>query len=651
VSVVAVNGAGRSAAGTATFTPATTPGAPLNVRARPGSIIVTWDPPTDTGGAVISSYDITVTDPDGNSSQYTYNGSSNPTGATACTTGRSCTITQIQDAEGTWIALPDDVEYTVEVRAVTSAGTGPPSDDSLVVSGQPDAPTNLVATSGLYSFELCWTPPTGSITSYKIDAVYSTTSPQKEVLVADVINTATCAAPKVGVVVEGWDDGSTMVAGGIYAVRVSATFSASDYIYGLASDSVNATPYGPPGAPAITGIDTTASTATITWSAAAPYGSAILAYLVQTSTGESCATAGALTCTISGLAGNATYSFTVTATNAAGDGPPSAAVSAVIDATAPTPSWSAPTIGPSRRATSTGTFDENVYYVLTFDEVVSGFTVADLSNAGTAGTCSYAISQVIPNRQYDVVATCSAVGTLISRVASASVTDSAGNAGPTLTVDAALVTLNDPSSTTTTSTTSTTIAQTTTTNTLGVSATTTLPGGSTTTTTLTGNPGDGSTSIAPISGTPTTRPNSGVTTTTIGSGSGLPPSVDKKLDDDDGLVDGDDKVDAGRPLRVVRCGFAVGEAVDVYVAGNKIKSLSADDKGCISTTVTTPDAPGKTVTIAVYAPGSKRGAKTTIAVSGQLTATGSNLDGPLALAFLLLVVGALIAALPRRRRA
>jgi hypothetical protein len=67
--------------------------------------------------------------------------------------------------------------------------------------------------------------------------------------------------------------------------------------------------------------------------------------------------------------------------------------------------------------------------------------------------------------------------------------------------------------------------------------------------------------------------------------------------------------------------------------------------------VTTPDAPGKTVTIAVYAPGSKRGARTTIAVSGQLTATGSNLDGPLALAFLLLVVGALIAALPRRRRA
>ncbi|MEY4158893.1 MAG: hypothetical protein RL743_1388, partial [Actinomycetota bacterium] len=128
VSVVAVNGAGRSTAGTATFTPATTPGAPTNVRARPGSIIVTWDPPSDTGGASVTAYEITVTDPDGNSSVYTYNGSSNPTGATSCTTGRSCTITQIQDSEGTWITLPDDLEYTVEVRAITSAGTGPPSE-------------------------------------------------------------------------------------------------------------------------------------------------------------------------------------------------------------------------------------------------------------------------------------------------------------------------------------------------------------------------------------------------------------------------------------------------------------------------------------------------------------------------------------------
>jgi YD repeat-containing protein len=634
------------------------------VRARPGSIIVTWDPPSDTGGASVTSYEITVTDPDGNSSVYTYNGSSNPTGATSCTTGRSCTITQIQDSEGTWITLPDDLEYTVEVRAITSAGTGPPSEDSLVVSGQPDAPTNLVATSGLYSFELCWTPPAGSITSYKIDAVYGTTSLQKELLAVDVINSATCVSPKVGIVVDGWDDGSSMVAGGVYAVRVSATVSASDYIYGLASDSVNATPYGPPGAPTITDIQTTATTATITWSAAAPYGSAILAYLVQTSTGESCATAGALTCTISGLVGNATYSFTVTATNDAGDGPPSAAVSAVIDATAPTPSWSAPTIGDSRRPTATGTFDENVYYVLTFDEAVTGFTAAALSNAGTAGTCGYAISQVITNRQYNVVATCAAVGTLISRVASGIVTDNAGNTGPTLTVDAALVTLNDPiTTTTTTSTTSTTIAQTTTTNTLAASATSTTTADATTTTAAPGSPGSGTSPSASETTSPTTVPTDpgagsqttvkkpgGATTTTIGGGSGLPPEIDDELRVDDDLLD-DDKAAPGDALSIVRCGFLADEMVELYLGGNRIRQLTADDDGCVSATVTVPEAPGKKLTVALYAPKSKEGVKARFMVTGQLAATGSKIDGALALGLILLILGAMVVAwVPRRRR-
>jgi titin len=65
VSVLAVNDAGNSDADTATVVPATTPGAPGNVRARPGSIIVTWDAPTDTGGETFTGYEITVTDPDG----------------------------------------------------------------------------------------------------------------------------------------------------------------------------------------------------------------------------------------------------------------------------------------------------------------------------------------------------------------------------------------------------------------------------------------------------------------------------------------------------------------------------------------------------------------------------------------------------------
>jgi hypothetical protein len=660
LSVVAVNGAGRSVAGTATFTPATTPGAPRNVRARPGSIIVTWDPPTDTGGAAITSYEITVSDPDGNSSQYIYNGSSNPTGATSCTSSRSCTITQIQDSEGTWIALPDDLVYTVEVRAITSAGTGPPSENSVVVSGQPDAPANLVATSGLYSFELCWTPPSGSITSYKIDAVYSASSLQKEVLAADVINSATCVSPKVGVVVDGWDDGSAMVAGGTYAATVAATFSASDYIYGLASDSVNATPYGPPGAPVITDIQTTATSAILTWSAAAPNGSVVTAYLARTTSGDECLPTTALTCTITDLVGNATYTFSVTATNEGGDGPPSERVSAVIDATAPTPSWGAPMVGPSRRATATGTFDESVYYVLTFDESVTGFTSAALSNAGTAGTCAYGISQVVPNRQYNVVATCSAVGTLISRVAAGVVTDTAGNTGPALTVDAALVTLNDPSSTTTTTSTTTTVAQTTTTNTVAASGTTTTVASDATTTTLAGSPGSGTSPSAsdatnstsapsdPGAATQTTiKKSRGSTTTTIGTGSGLPPEIDAALRTDDGLLE-DDKADPGESLDIVRCGFLADEVIELYVGGNQIRQLTADNEGCVSTTVTVPAATGKKLTLALYAPKSGEGVKARFVVTGKLAATGSSIDGLVALAFLLLIIGAVIVSLRRR---
>lgn len=666
VSVVAVNDAGSSSAGSTTVVPATEPGAPQNVRARPGSIIVTWDAPADTGGAAITSYSILVTDPDGVSTTFVYNGASNPSGATACTTGHSCTITQVFTAESpdTLAAIPSDVEYTVAVTAVTSAGSGPPSSDSVVVSGQPDAPTNIVATAGFESFELCWTPPSGIITSYKISAVYNATSLQKEFLSSDTGVSATCVAPKTGVVVTGWDDGSALVAGGTYAMTLAATYSASDYIYGLGSESVNVTPYGLPGAPAISGITTTATTATITWAAAAPYGSAITNYTVQTASGDMCAPTVALSCTISGLIGNGTYSFTAYATNAAGDGPTSAAVSATIDATAPTPVWGAPTIGPSRRPTSTGTFDENVYFTLTFNETVTGFDATDLRNDGTATGCVFQESQVTPNRVYNVVALCSSTGTLIAQMIAGRVADSAANTGPLLNVNAAQVTLNDPSSTTTTAApTTTTIAQTTTTDSVSAASTTSTNVASTTTTTTTDPGGSGSaTTLAGSIGATTTTTASGggaggnakkesgggsTTTTTIGGGSGLPRGVERSLDDDPDLVE-NNPVRAGSPLVVRRCGFVAAESVRLYVGGNLVRTLTADDDGCVEAEVSTPAAGGRDIVVALYAPSSKRGAMATVRVVTNLVATGSNVDGALAIALLLLIFGAFLVSVRKR---
>jgi YD repeat-containing protein len=659
VSVEAVNDAGNSAAGTATVVPATQPGAPQNVRARPGSIVVTWDAPADTGGATVTSYDIVVTDPDGTSTTFVYNGSSNPAGTTSCTTGRSCTITQVYTSESpdTLVAIPSDIEYTVMVTAVTSAGSGPPSSDSVVVSGQPDAPTNVVATAGFESFELCWTPSSGSITSYKISAVYNVSLLQKEFAAADTATSATCTAPKTGIVVTGWDDGSALVAGGTYSLTLAATYSASDYIYGLASDSVTVTPYGLPGTPTISGITTTTTTATITWTAAAPYGSAITNYTVQASTGDMCAPTATLSCTMTGLIGNASYSFTVYATNAAGDGPPSAAVSATIDATAPTPSWGAPTIGDSRRPTATGTFDENVYYVLTFDEAVTGFDVPDLRNNGTATGCVFQKSQVTPNRVYNVVVQCASTGTLIAQVISGTVTDSATNAGPALNVNAALVTLNDPSSTTTTvAPTTTTIQATTTTGVSANSTSSTVAGATTTTTTVAGDsapPGTGggatTTTAAGAGGGGASGGSKSSTTSTIGSGSGLSPAIDRRLDEDENLV-ADGPVAIGKRVSVRRCGFDPGEVVRLYVAGNLVRTTTADKDGCVEEEVVAPEAAGKKIVVALYAPTSKRGAKTTIEVVGRLVATGTGVDDFVAFGFLSLIVGALLAAVPRRRR-
>ena len=81
-----------------------------------------------------------------------------------------------------------------------------------------------------------------------------------------------------------------------------------------------------PGAP--TGVTATAGNAQalVAWSApASDGGSPITGYTATSSPGaKTCTTSGALSCTVSGLTNGTPYTFTVTATNAAGTGPASA---------------------------------------------------------------------------------------------------------------------------------------------------------------------------------------------------------------------------------------------------------------------------------------------------------------------------------------
>ena len=82
-----------------------------------------------------------------------------------------------------------------------------------------------------------------------------------------------------------------------------------------------------------TGVTATAgdSQAVVSWTApAANSGAELTGYLVTASPGgATCTTTGALTCTITGLANGTAYTFTVRATNAAGNGAPSAPSAAV----------------------------------------------------------------------------------------------------------------------------------------------------------------------------------------------------------------------------------------------------------------------------------------------------------------------------------
>ena len=333
IQVIATNDEGSSAAATETGTPATVPGIPTIAAIRPGSIYIEWLAP-DTGGSPITYYAITVVDPMGITSEYT-TGAGAVTGTSSClTSARTCTITSVStsiDSTLPTTTLVDDTRYSVSVAAANAQGVGDTTSAFVVTAGQPNEPTALTASAGNRYFDACWSAPTytplsAAVTSYSLQADHSDTTSTLTINPDDLVdNAAACASPLVGVRVTAFDDGSTLSPGETYALTVSASTSPSDYVYGMSSTSTSVTPFAAPGAPTVTAVLASETTAQVTWSASSANGSAVTLYTVTASPGShSCTwTSGPLSCTITGLSDSTSYSFTVVATNTAGNGPAS----------------------------------------------------------------------------------------------------------------------------------------------------------------------------------------------------------------------------------------------------------------------------------------------------------------------------------------
>ena len=306
--VTATNGIGTGppSNGSPAVTPSTVPGAPTGVTATAGegSAQVSFTPPADTGGAPISQYTVT----------------SSPAGGTATTTGSPVTVT----------GLVAGTSYTFTVTATNAAGTGPASDPSNAVVPTlpppvpPGAPSTVVAVPGNGAATVSFSAPTSDggspITGYTV-----TSSP--------------------GGLTAGGTDSPLTVTGLTNGTAYTFTVAATNAIGTGPSSTPSAavTPMTLPGAP--TGVTAVAGVASAVVSFTPPTdtgGALISQYTVSSSpTGGTVTTTGS-PATVTGLVAGISYTFTVTATNAAGTGAPSDPSNAVLPTLPPPVPPSAP---------------------------------------------------------------------------------------------------------------------------------------------------------------------------------------------------------------------------------------------------------------------------------------------------------------------
>ncbi|UJF32362.1 fibronectin type III domain-containing protein [Paenibacillus hexagrammi] len=289
--VTATNAAGTSEVSVPSngVTPAAVPGVPsgVTVEEGEGEATVGFTPPSNDGGSPITGYTVTVY-PDGR----TVNGTSSP-----------ITVTD----------LVYGVSYAFKVSATNDAGTSALSalTPDLVLITEPGAPTDVSAAWGNTQAAVSFTPPAfvgGSpITGYTV-----TVWPGEQ----------TVEGSESPIVVTGLDNGTAYT----FTVRAMNAAGSSD----ASASTESVTPATVPGVP--TEVTATASNGKAYVSFKPPVdngGSSVTQYTVTVLPGGQTVTGTNSPITVTGLTNGTSYTFTVTATNIAGNSEASSESAAV----------------------------------------------------------------------------------------------------------------------------------------------------------------------------------------------------------------------------------------------------------------------------------------------------------------------------------
>ena len=210
-------------------------------------VTLTWTAPSDTGGLAITGYDYR----------------SYETGGTPPDAWEDAGDVLTVDVTG----LTKNTDYTFEVRAMNSAGSGPAATATATTLREPDAPATLTAASGNGQVTLTWTAPANdgglAVTGYEYRS-YETG----------------------GTVPDTWED-----AGNVLTVDVTGLTNRTEYTFEVravnlagpgAEKPVTQTPSSKPGAPQNLTATGGPGNITLSWDAPADDGgSAIVNYRIE----------------------------------------------------------------------------------------------------------------------------------------------------------------------------------------------------------------------------------------------------------------------------------------------------------------------------------------------------------------------------------